>query len=724
MSKMSAAVGKDEDAAKFAGYAQNFRNAWNNAYLKEDGSTTCNTQTSYVLGIYFNIIPEELRDASAKWLAANIEANGWRLKTGFLGVSYLNPALTDTGNNDIAFRLLEQEEYPSWLYPVLQGATTIWERWNSYTLENGFGPVSMNSFNHYSYGSIIEWVYKDLLGIERDETNPGYKHIILQPTFGGTLTYAKGSYDSVYGTIVSDWALENDEVFVYNATVPANTTATLYLPAVDGAVITESGVDAAQAEGVTFVKREDGVAVYELESGNYCFRSPVTVTRTTTVSLSAADSAVPVKVTVNGEEYNLPTSLFVEAGQQLTMEAAPLNNVDYEVTSWQNEVGDVLKAGSTITITPTEKTALTVDTKWIGYENIAIGSKVTANQVNVDWAAANLTDGILSYHGGTNGWSSLSQGNNVTTFKEVTAVIDLGEMKEFNRFHLYPRNLPTETEDVGVMNCPTAYTFYISDDNVNWTPVYSTASGPVTNGFAPIVVELDEAVSARYVKFGCTGINHPDEHETAYVQLSELGVYNVQDNPPIETPVTAPESVVAGEWFDITIQVPKGAKAYIVNEYGLRMGARLKASGESSDGNQMNTYAMSISTVGENRKFDVYVQKAGEEAEWLGDFEIDVTPRSPEIKSAAIEETAVVNKPVKLTVVTSTAVNRIVVKNEYGLTMGTQTQAYRDQNGERVWTVEMKIGTAGTRSFQVLGKGAYGEMTEALTTNTVTVKWF
>ncbi len=815
MSKMSAAIGKDEDAAKFAGYAENFRNAWNNAYLKEDGSTTCNTQTSYVLGLYFNIIPENMRDASAKWLVANIEANGWRLKTGFLGVSYLNPALTDTGHNDVAYRLLEQEEYPSWLYPVLQGATTIWERWNSYTLESGFGPVGMNSFNHYSYGSIIEWVYKDLLGIERDEANPGYKHIILQPTFGGTLTYAKGSYDSVYGTIVSDWALENDSVFVYNATVPANTTATLYLPAAEGTSITEGGVNAADAEGVTFVKMENGTAVYELESGSYCFRSPVSVSRTTTVSLSAEDSGVPVKVSVNGEEYTLPTTLFVQAGAELAIQAAPLNDVDYAVTSWKDAEGGVIADGSSITITPTEKTSLTVGTEWIGYDNLAIGAKVTAGQVNADWAASNLTDGILSYHGGTNGWSSPSQGKNVTTFNEVTAVIDLGEVKELNRFHIYPRNLPTEAEDVGVMNCPTAYTFYISNDNQNWTPVYSTDNGPVTNSFAPIVVELSEAVSARYVKFGCTGINHPDEHETAYVQLSELGVYNVRETPPIEEPVTAPESVTvdtefsmtvvtpatvdsfaifgerdlsvhydvdsmtadangnkvwnirlrlgtiglnrilriytrtasdqpyeyytafhirvnpfapesvtAGEWFDITFEVVPGAKVTIVNEYGLRMGIRLKESKTATDGNPMNTYSMNISTVGENRKFDVYTQLPGEEAVWLGDFEIDVTPQTPQMINASIEETAVVGKTVKLTAVTDKNVAKLMVYNEFGAKMGTLSQSYEEVDGQRVWTVEMKIGTAGTRCFTVQGKSVHGLLTESVTTNAVIVKWF
>ncbi|MCI8497098.1 MAG: hypothetical protein HFE85_02450, partial [Clostridiales bacterium] len=672
------------------------------------------------------------RDAASNWLIQNIEANGWRLKTGFLGVSYLNPALTDTGHNDIAYRLLEQEEYPSWLYPVLQGATTIWERWNSYTLASGFGPVGMNSFNHYSYGSIMEWVYKDMLGIERDEENPGYKHFVLQPTYGGTLTYAKGSYDSVYGTIVSDWTLENDEVFVYNATVPANTTATLYLPAAEGAAITESGVNVAEAQGVTFVKMENGTAVYELESGSYSFRSPVKVSRTTAISVSAEDSAVPVKVTVNGEEFVLPTTLYVEAGQELTLEAAPLNNVDYQVASWKDADGNVTK-GATLTVTPAGKTEFTVATEWIGLENIAVGAKVTAQQVNASWSAANLTDGILSYHGGTNGWSSPSQGNNVTTFNEVSAVLDLGEAKEFNRFHIYPRNLPTELEDVGVMNCPTAYKFYISDDNANWTEVYSTADGPVTNGFAPIVIELDETVSARYVKFGCTAINHPDEHETAYVQLSELGIYKVEDAPPIpEITVSATDatgaattSAMRDELFNVTVNAPADAvNVRLVNEYGLAIGRKEYKVTDNGDGTKTFTFKASIGTVGSGRKLTVSVQDAdGAYTPTDAVLIMDILPKIPTIASASIEETAMANKPVSLKVVTDRYAAKIVVTNEYGLKMGTLSQAYEDVDGERIWTVQMKIGTAGTRCFKVQAKNSSGDLSEAVTTNMVTVGW-
>ena len=147
---------------------------------------------------------------------------------------------------------------------VLQGATTIWERWNSYTLVNGFGPVDMNSFNHYSYGAIEEWMIAYTLGIQRDEEQPAYKHIILQPRIGGTFSFIRGHYDSAYGRIESGWQIQK-KGYIYEATIPANTTATLYLPAKsEKSVRMEKG-----QEGITPVGLKDGKAVYRLGSGSY-----------------------------------------------------------------------------------------------------------------------------------------------------------------------------------------------------------------------------------------------------------------------------------------------------------------------------------------------------------------------------------------------------------------------------------------------------------------------
>ena len=199
-----------------------------------------------------------------RYLVENIKKHNYTLTTGFIGTPYLNLVLSDNGYDDVAYKLFEQTAYPSWLYPVLQGATTIWERWNSYTLVNGFGPVDMNSFNHYSYGAIEEWMIAYTLGIQRDEEQPAYKHIILQPRIGGTFSFIRGHYDSAYGRIESGWQIQK-KGYIYEATIPANTTATLYLPAKsEKSVRMEKG-----QEGITPVGLKDGKAVYRLGSGSY-----------------------------------------------------------------------------------------------------------------------------------------------------------------------------------------------------------------------------------------------------------------------------------------------------------------------------------------------------------------------------------------------------------------------------------------------------------------------
>ncbi len=193
--------------------------------------------------------------------------------TGFIGTAWISKALSDYGYTDIAYRLLQQETYPSWLYPVNQGATTIWERLNSYTHEKGFGENnSMNSFNHYSFGAVGQWMMAYSLGIERDE--PGFRTFILQPHPDptGKMEWAEGYYDSMYGRINSSWSMQ-DGKFFFKTTVPANTSAILYLPASSAETVKEGDLSAAEAIGVTFLKFEYGRAVYKLASGNYEFES-------------------------------------------------------------------------------------------------------------------------------------------------------------------------------------------------------------------------------------------------------------------------------------------------------------------------------------------------------------------------------------------------------------------------------------------------------------------
>jgi alpha-L-rhamnosidase len=187
------------------------------------------TQTAYVLALHFDLFPEALRPLAVNELVADLERRGMHLSTGFVGSPYLNHVLSGNGQLDTAYALLSQKSWPSWLYAVTQGATTIWERWDGWTQENGFQTPEMNSFNHYAYGAIGDWLYKVIAGINIDPSAPGYKHAILSPQPGGDLTFARATLDTLYGKLVSDWKLDNG-VFEYTVTVPPNTNAAVYLP--------------------------------------------------------------------------------------------------------------------------------------------------------------------------------------------------------------------------------------------------------------------------------------------------------------------------------------------------------------------------------------------------------------------------------------------------------------------------------------------------------------
>jgi len=201
----------------------------------------------------------------------------YSLMTGFIGTSWISQALTEQGSSDLAYRQLQNDQYPSWLYTIDQGATSIWERLNGYTSENGFGGNnSMNSFNHYSFGAVGHWMMAYSLGISRDENAPGFKHFILrpEPDPSGQMTWARGYYDSMYGRITSEWKIESGTL-AYHATVPANTTATLYLPTTELSSVREGGKTIADISGIRFIKGERGKAVYELPSGDYKFTSAI-----------------------------------------------------------------------------------------------------------------------------------------------------------------------------------------------------------------------------------------------------------------------------------------------------------------------------------------------------------------------------------------------------------------------------------------------------------------
>ena len=269
LSKMAAAIGRDDEAKEYEELFEQIKTAFNEAYVSEDARIKGDTQTCYLLGLHFGLLPAGKNERAAEHLVERIKAKNWHLSTGFVGLSYLLPTLTETGNLDVAYRLLFNDTFPSWGYSIKNGATTIWERWDGWTEEKGFQDPGMNSFNHYAFGSVGRWLFDTVAGIDTD--GPGYKKIIIRPMPGG-ITRAAASYDSINGKIVSNWQLK-DGTFMLNVVIPANTTATIYIPAESAKNITESGRPASSAKGVQFLHIKHRTAVFEIGSGNYQFES-------------------------------------------------------------------------------------------------------------------------------------------------------------------------------------------------------------------------------------------------------------------------------------------------------------------------------------------------------------------------------------------------------------------------------------------------------------------
>jgi alpha-L-rhamnosidase len=228
VAKAAAILGKAEDAERYEKLARDVIDAFNQSFVSTNGAIRGDTQTAYLLALHFDLLPESLRAAAAQRLAENVTQAG-HLTTGFVGVGLLCPTLTEIGRSDLAWQLLLTESYPSWLFSVKNGATTIWERWDGWTPEKGFQDSSMNSFNHYSFGSVGAWLYAGAAGIQLDESHPGYKHFWLRPQFTTRVTRVAARFDCPYGLIVSDWHAEKERLY-YDVTIPPNTSAEVILP--------------------------------------------------------------------------------------------------------------------------------------------------------------------------------------------------------------------------------------------------------------------------------------------------------------------------------------------------------------------------------------------------------------------------------------------------------------------------------------------------------------
>jgi alpha-L-rhamnosidase len=222
MAEMASALHRTADAQKYQAIYNHIVAAYRAAYIKDDGTVSGNTQTAYLATLFTGIAPASLRGNMVDRTVKDIEAHGNHLTTGFLGTPFLLPVLDQNNRSDVAFKLLLSDTYPSWGYMVKKGATTWWERWNGDT-----GDPSMNSYNHYAFGSVMAWVYRRAAGIDTDVTGPGYRHLTIQPHFDAALPQLHVEYDSVYGTVISDW---QQSTHIFTVTLPANTTALVILP--------------------------------------------------------------------------------------------------------------------------------------------------------------------------------------------------------------------------------------------------------------------------------------------------------------------------------------------------------------------------------------------------------------------------------------------------------------------------------------------------------------
>ena len=284
-------LGKQADARKYRQLFAEIKKAFNDAYVAADGRIKGNTQTVYVLALAFDLLPTEKREQVTQYLVNDIRSRNWHLSTGFVGTKDLMTTLTRFGRTQVAYNLFHNDTFPSWGFSIRHGATSIWERWDGWTPEKGFQDPGMNSFAHYSFGAVAEWMFKTIGGI--DTSGPAYKHILIRPCPEGRLSWAKTGYDSIHGKIATAWKIENRRqntgwdllhldssneripTLVLDVTIPANTDATVYIPTQDPQRVTESGKAPSQAEGVTFIGAEGNNAVFRIGSGKYRFEAPL-----------------------------------------------------------------------------------------------------------------------------------------------------------------------------------------------------------------------------------------------------------------------------------------------------------------------------------------------------------------------------------------------------------------------------------------------------------------
>lgn len=270
--KAARTLGKVDDVRHYAQLFEEIRQAFCAEYVTPNGRIDADTQTAYVLALMFDLLPEEQRPLAVERLVRDIENRGYHLTTGFVGAPYLCDVLSRFGRGDVAYHLLNQKTFPSWLYPVRKGATTIWERWDGMRPDGSFQDVEMNSFNHYAYGSIGDWMVRVMAGLDVDESEPGYRHVVVRPQPGGGFIWAGVTLETMYGMTSAGWRVQESGLEVWT-TVPANAHATVYVPANSPDDVSEGGKPLGDVDGVRDVRAGDGLVAVRVGAGAYRFTS-------------------------------------------------------------------------------------------------------------------------------------------------------------------------------------------------------------------------------------------------------------------------------------------------------------------------------------------------------------------------------------------------------------------------------------------------------------------
>jgi alpha-L-rhamnosidase len=261
---------KTEDVQQYSDLLKKVKDAFVKEYLTPSGRLVSSTQTAYTLSLQFDMLPESLRAQAAVRLANNIQDYSNHLTTGFLGTPYLCHVLSRFGYDTVAYKLLLQDTYPSWLYPVKMGATTIWERWDGQKPDSSFQTPGMNSFNHYAYGAIGDWMYRNITGMDTYDDGPGYKKIRIQPHPGGNLSYANADYETLYGKLSVHWKLEDGKMMM-DIEIPVNTTAIVYVPVGNAGSVNESGKPLSESKEIKVTGTEGKYVMLQIGSGIYHF---------------------------------------------------------------------------------------------------------------------------------------------------------------------------------------------------------------------------------------------------------------------------------------------------------------------------------------------------------------------------------------------------------------------------------------------------------------------